>query len=403
MTTALEDRPPAPARSRARRYGPRVAVAFALVVALTTAAAWAGTAILNIPGPLTLYRLETAPPSQQGVLFASRTAAASGTPRPLPVRTSELPGTVPWKQDRIPVGQFLDTTKTNAFVVVRDGAVAYEWYRDGVDATTRLSSWSLAKSLVSLLVGRAIDAGKLRESDRLGDLLPELRTGTDYDSVTVGQLLDMTSGVDVGENYNKYLPLSGTARMYLTEDLPGFLRDHRGLRFTPGSTAEYRSVDTQLLGQIMARVEGKPLTELFERDIWGPMGAQDSALWNLDHDGGQEKAFCCFNATARDYAKIGQLVLDGGRAGGAQIIPPAWITRIGNPAPHQVDGWGYSAQWWHPVGGDGADLSAVGVYGQYIYVDPPSHTVIVKLSDYGTGQDELDTIAVFRDLARAGR
>jgi CubicO group peptidase (beta-lactamase class C family) len=159
-------------------------------------------------------------------------------------------------------------------------------------------------------------------------------------------------------------------------------------------------VDTQLLGMALARVEGLPLAELLERDIWGPIGAEDDALWNLDRSGGQEKGFCCLNATARDFAKIGRLVLDGGRAGDAQIVPPAWIDRIRTPAPHQVGIWPYSAQWWHPTGGDGADLTAVGVYGQYVYVDPPSGTVIVKLSDHGTTQDEQETIEVFRAIAR---
>jgi CubicO group peptidase (beta-lactamase class C family) len=298
------------------------------------------------------------------------------------------------------MADFLGTTHTNSFLVLRDGAVTHEWYRDGFTATTRQSSWSVVKSIVSLLTGRAVAAGKLTEDDRLVRILPELTTGGEYDSVTIRDLLDMASGVDVSENYNKYLPLTGTARMYLTEDLAGFVRDHHGLRFPPGSAGEYRSVDTQLLGMALARVEGLPLAELLERDIWGPIGAEDDALWNLDRSGGQEKAFCCLNATARDFAKIGRLVLDGGRAGDAQIVPPAWIDRIRTPAPHQVGIWPYSAQWWHPTGGDGADLTAVGVYGQYVYVDPPSGTVIVKLSDHGTTQDEQETIEVFRAIAR---
>lgn len=232
------------------------------------------------------------------------------------------------------------------------------------------------------------------------DILPRLATGGAYDRVTIRDLLDMASGVDVDENYNKYMPLTGTARMYLTEDLDGFVREHRGLRFDPGTAGQYRSVDTQLLGMALAKVEGMPLGEVLRRDIWGPIGAQDDALWNLDRAGGQEKGFCCLNATARDFAKIGQLVLDGGRAGEAQIVPPAWIERIRTPAPHQVGDWRYGAQWWHPTGGDGADLTAVGVYGQYVYVDPPSGTVIVKLSDHGTSQDEQETVEVFRTIAR---
>ncbi|MET7617907.1 serine hydrolase [Streptomyces sp. NPDC005408] len=372
-----------------------------MALAVLVAASYAATALLNIPSPPTLLRLMTTDPSQQGTLFPSRTVSASPDAAPLPVRSTPLPDTVPWKGERIPVQQFLNTTRTNAFLVLRGGRLTHEWYREGMGPTTRLSSWSAAKSVVSLLAGQAIGAGKLREQDRLVDILPQLKTGGDFDSITVRHLLDMTSGVDVPENYKEYYPLTGTARMYLTRDLPGFMRDHRVLQYPPGSKGTYRSVDTELLGQVLAKVEGRPLADLLARNIWEPMGAQDSATWNLDRDGGTEKAFCCINATARDYAKVGQLVLDGARVGTRQIVPKEWIKRIATPAAHQVDGWGYSAQWWHPSGGDGQDFSAVGVYGQYIYVNPAAHTVIVKLSDYGDQQDEQETFDALRAITRA--
>lgn len=391
-------------RVRLRRYATRTAIALTLAAVLLIGAAFAGAAVLHIPAPPTLVRLLLAPPSEQGALFPSRTIAASPTPHPFPV--AGLPDTtrwrdsytVPWHDTRITMAQFLDRTHTNSFLVLRNGLLTNEWYRDGVAATTRQSSWSVAKSVVSLLVGRAIGAGKLREDTRLVQVLPELTTGTDYDTITVRELLDMTSGVDVAENYNRAIPLMGTARMYLTTDLDGFVRAHRDLRFAPGSRADYRSVDTQLLGAMVARVEGRPLGQILAQDIWAPIGAQDEAQWNLDHDGGQEKGFCCLNATARDFAKIGQLVLDGGRAQGMQLVPAAWIDRIRTPAPLLVADWGYSALWWHPAGAT-EDLTAIGVYGQYIYIDPPTGTVIVKLSDHGTSQDRQETVEVFRALA----
>ncbi|MCX5247441.1 beta-lactamase family protein [Streptomyces sp. NBC_00201] len=210
-------------------------------------------------------------------------------------------------------------------------------------------------------------------------------------------LLDMSSGIDVSEDYSG-IPMTGTPRMYLTTDLPNFVKDNRALRFTPGSKGEYRSVDTQLLGQILHRVEGKSVAALLQERIWQPMGAEDDATWNLDREGGTEKSFCCLNATARDFAKIGQLVLDNGRAGDRQIVPQAWIDRLSTPAVTMSNGWSYSAQWWHPSGATG-DFSAVGVYGQYIYVNPAERTVIVKLSDHGTEQDEQETIDAMRDLS----
>ncbi|WP_431969758.1 serine hydrolase domain-containing protein [Nocardia sp. bgisy134] len=386
--------------SRLRRYALRIAVTLGLIVAVVVGAAFAAAPLLRIPGPTTLAHLLSDAPSTQGGLFESRTVPAAPSPRPFPVATAPLPDTVPWKGSRVPFAEFLTATGTNSFLVVRDGKLTNEWYRSGVGPTTMQSSWSVAKSVVSLLIGGAVEAGTLREDDRLVDILPELANGTEYDTVTLRQLLDMASGVDVSENYNPYWPLTGTARMYLTEDLDGFVRDHRGLRFAPGSRGDYRSVDTQLLGMALARATGKPLGELLAQQIWAPIGAEDDALWNLDRAGGQEKAFCCLNATARDFAKIGRLVLDGGRAGATQVISPAWIERISTPAPLPVSDWGYGAQWWHPTGAE-PDLMAIGVYGQYVYVDPPSRTVIVKLSDHGTMQDEMDTITVFRALAAA--
>ncbi|MGG2464233.1 serine hydrolase [Streptomyces sp. RGM 3693] len=400
---APTDRTPATSRSgrpRARRALRRTLIALPVVLGVLVAGSYTATELLDIPSPPTLAKLLTTEPSQQGNLFATRTIPAASTPAPLAVHDEPLPATVPWKGERVPTGQFLATTHTNAFLVLKNGRLTHQWYRDGVGPTTRLSSWSAAKSVVSLLAGQAIEQGRLREDDRLIDILPQLRNGGAYDTITVRDLLDMTSGVDVPENYNEYYPLTGTARMYLTRDLPAFAHDHRDLQFPPGSQGAYRSIDTELLGQVLAKVQGRPLADLLADNIWAPMGAQDSATWNLDHDNGSEKAFCCINASPRDYAKLGQLVLNNGHAQGKQIVPLAWIKRIATPAPHKVDGWGYSAQWWHPPGGNGKDYSALGVYGQYIYIDPVSRTVVVKLSDYGDQQDEQETFDALRAIAQ---
>ncbi|MCO5299935.1 MAG: serine hydrolase, partial [Candidatus Nanopelagicales bacterium] len=107
---------------------------------------------------------------------------------------------------------------------------------------------------------------------------------------------------------------------------------------------------------------------------------------------------CCINATAMDFARVGQMVLDDGEANGQQIISKEWIDRISTPAKNSVLDWGYSAQWWHLPGND-QDFSAIGIYGQYIYVNPEDDTTIVKLSDYGTEQDELETVNMMRAIA----
>ncbi|GAB2857216.1 hypothetical protein GCM10022221_66010 [Actinocorallia aurea] len=387
---------------RGRRAARRALIAVPVTLALLAGGAFAATAIMDVPPPHTLYKINSAVPSRWGDLFPARTISAAAQPVPLASAPAPLPGTVPWKGGQVTVEEFLAATHTNAFVVLRDGKIAHEWYRDGVSADTRMSSWSMAKSVVSLLVGQAIERGELAEDDRLTDLLPELRTGGAYDTITVAHLLDMASGIGISENYHRYWPFTGTARMYLARDLPGFVADHRDLAFAPGSRSDYRSADTQILGLLLTRVTGEPVADLLAERIWSPIGAESSATWNLDHPDGTEKAYCCLNATARDFARLGRLVLDDGQSpAGEQIIPKAWITRIATPSAHKIGDWGYSAQWWHPSGGDGTDYSALGIYGQYTYLSPSTGTVIVKLSDHGTEQDEQDTFDVLRAIAGA--
>ncbi len=376
-------------------------LALALGLVAVSGLAFVGASWAHVPAPPTLARLLTTDPSEQGALFAGREVENAGAVRALPVAAEPvMPQDVAWKGERVAVADFLATTHTLALVVLREGEIHAEWYADGLGPADRLSSWSVAKSVVSLLAGQAIGDGLLSEDDLLVDVLPELRTGGEYDQITVKDLLDMSSGVAVAENYREWWPFTGTARLFLTTDLDGFLADHRELVFTPGEKADYRSVDTQLLGAVVAKVRGENLATLLGRDLWGPIGAETTALWNTDRVSGTEKAFCCLNATARDFARIGQLVLDEGRVEARQVVPQEWIERISTPSAEMGEN-GYSAQWWHWAGGSG-DFSALGIHGQYVFVDPATSTVIVKLSDHGTEQDESETFAALRQIAAAG-
>ncbi|WP_395695409.1 serine hydrolase [Nocardioides sp.] len=387
----------APPRKRHRLRTTLIVIGTVLV--LLVGGSYVAAAVMHVPAPHTLAQLEVAPPSMWGKYFPYRTVE-TGTTIELESAPATMPETVPWQGEQIPFDEFLSTTSTNSFVVLQDGKLAYEWYGDGYDDTTRQSSFSMAKSLVSLLVGQAIARGELSEDDTIAEVLPDYATGTAYDDVTVRELLDMTAGVDVSEVYNQYWPFTGTSLMYLTTDLPGFVKDHRTVDYEPGTKGVYRSVDTEILGLMLAQVTGKNLTELLTEGVWQPVGAEETARWNLDTDGGVEKAFAAVNATARDFARVGQMVLDDGKVGDQQVVPTEWITRIKTPAPLPVDGWQYSAQWWHPPGGDGKELSMLGVYGQYTYVNPTTGTVIVKLSDTTEAdEDEEDVYGVLRAVA----
>jgi CubicO group peptidase (beta-lactamase class C family) len=245
------------------------------------------------------------------------------------------------------------------------------------------------------MIGQLISAGKISESDTFVKYFPQYKTGGDFDNVTIRSLLDMQAGVGVSDNYPSG-PSGwgvGIAQMYATTDLNFFLQHNRKMSWAPGTKSEYRSVDTQMLGFIIKKVTGMSVVDYFSKNVWQPIGAADSAYWNVDHVGGLEKTFCCFNATARDYARIGQLILDDT----GNVISPDWLKRLTAPVTTLDHNWGYGAQVWHPFTGV---TMLLGLHGQYVYVHPSTNTVIVKLSDEPTnsGNDEALTVEVLQSL-----
>jgi CubicO group peptidase (beta-lactamase class C family) len=175
--------------------------------------------------------------------------------------------------------------------------------------------------------------------------------------------------------------------------------------FEPGTQGEYISLNSQLLGMVLEAAYGKDLVTLFRHRLWEPAGAQFPATWNLDRDGGTAKGFCCLNAAGRDFARLGQLVLDAGTP--RSPVSRAWKERLLRPRAIRLYGgeWPYSTNFWHipadrPRGTARLDdASAIGIFGQYIYVNDRTDTVIAKLSDYGIEQDEELTFKAMRHIA----
>lgn len=387
-----------PARKRHRIRTTLISIV--VVLALLVGGLFVYTSAKDMNGPTFLARYLVTRTSDAGTLFPSRAIDEADTARATPASMSPLPATVSWKGKQVATGKVLETTKTNSLLVMCRGEVVHEWFADKGDRSRRQSSWSVAKSVVSLLVGQLIGEGKLTEDTTLVEVLPDFKNGTDFDSITVSDLLDMESGIDVAEDYSYFKPFSGVGGLLMTTDLEGYLKKNRGLRFEPGSKSEYRSVDAKYLSMIVTKIEGEPLADVVERRLWDPIGADDGATWSLDREGGIEKGFATLNATPRDFAKLGLLVANGGKVGDQQVIPAAWIDRITTPVAEAYPDWMYAAQWWHPPGHEtNHDFTALGVYGQYVYVNPDHDTVIVKLSDYGAEQDEEETIDVFRSFA----
>jgi CubicO group peptidase (beta-lactamase class C family) len=303
---------------------------------------------------------------------------------------------VMWKGKKVPFQEFLDATQTNAFLVIRDGKITYEKYLNGKTESTVLPSYSVAKTMTSLVIGQLVDEGTLNESDTFVGLLPKFKAGTSFDKVTIKDLLDMNSGIGVSDNYPSGPSGWGVAiaQMYATTDMNFFLDNNRKMREEPGTYPEYRSVNTQMLGLIIQEVTGNTLADEFSNRIWKRIRADYDATWNVDKVGGHEKAFCCFNATARDYARVGQAVMSGS----PDIASPSWTQRLSTPIVKLDYGWGYGAQMWHPY--EGVNLM-MGLHGQYIYQSKAWNTVIVKLSDMPTSSDGIsDDIAdVLRQIS----
>ena len=350
------------------------------------------TKAIRYPEPIAAIKLGLAPASKTPALMPAHIIEPAKSPVEIPRGSEVMPATVQYRKSPTAFADFLKQTNTNAFLVIRNGVLTYEWYKDGFTASTEFPSYSVAKTMTSIMIGQLVEEGKIKESDRFIDFYPEYKSGTSFDKVTIKTLLDMQSGVGVSDNYPTGPQGWGVAiaQMYATTDMHWFIGNNRKMAFEPGTKAEYRSVDTELLGMIIKKVTGMRVSDYFSQNVWQKVGAEFPATWNVDRIDGYEKTFCCFNAAARDYARVGLAILNGGYSGANRIIAKDWLTRMTTPVITLDHNWGYSAQVWHPYKGISM---ALGLHGQFIFVDPASRTVIVKLSDNPTGSDNEEPTA----------
>jgi CubicO group peptidase (beta-lactamase class C family) len=357
------------------------------------------TRIVHYPEPIAAIKLGLAPASKTPTLMPWHVIDPSNKPIALPIASEKMPAEIMYKGSSLPFNEFLKQTDTNAFLVIRNGVLSFEWYKEGITQSSQLPSYSVAKTMTSIMIGQLINQGKIKESDKFVDYFPNLKAGTSFDLVTIQQLLDMQAGVGVSDNYPSGPSGWGVAiaQMYATTDLDWFLKNNRKMAFEPGSKSEYMSVDTQMLGMIIKKVTGMRVADYFSKNVWQAVGAKYPATWNVDRVGGTEKTFCCFNASAIDYARIGMLLLNGGYAGPTKVIDNSWLKRMTNPVTTLDRDWGYGAQVWHPFPNTSL---ALGLHGQFIFVNPATRTVIVKLSDNPTDSDhENDTAKALLEIS----
>lgn len=275
-----------------------------------------------------------------------------------------------------------DELETVAYLVVKDGRILYEEYGIGYDEWRVSNSFSMAKSLISMLVGCAIEDGFIGGvEDPVNLYLPDypVYQGTE---TTIKDLLTMSAGLDWDETDTG--PFSWNAKIYYGNDLPGLIRKLKQNR-RPGTEFEYQSGVTQILAAVLEKQIGRSISEYASEKIWTPIQAEQDALWTLDHRGGVEKAYCCYNAVARDFARLGQLVLDSGRWNGRQVVPRKYLERAIQPDTTLYSVWAkapnrfYGYQFWN-LTYKGMNIPYMrGVLGQYILVLPEKNAVVVRL------------------------
>ncbi len=353
------------------------------------------TKVIHYPEPIAAIKLGLAPASKTPQLMPAHTIIAKPGDQWVLGELEEIEQ-VMWNGKKQSFETFTQETNTNAFIVIRKGKITFERYWNENTQSTVLPSYSVAKTMTSLVIGQLIDEGKIKESDTFVSILPQFTAGTSFDKVTIKNLLDMNSGIGVSDNYPTGPSGWGVAiaQMYASTDIDWFLMHNRKMREEPGTFPEYRSVNTQMLGLIIQKITGQQLADAFGQRIWQKVGADNNATWNVDRENGHEKAFCCFNATARDYARVGLALMSGVPA----IASTSWRARLSTSVVNLDYGWGYGAQMWHPF--DGINLM-LGLHGQYIYQDALHDTIIVKLSDMPTSSDGMSPkiAAVLKEIS----
>lgn len=274
----------------------------------------------------------------------------------------------------------LEETESVAFLVIKNDSLIHEEYWDGYSDTTLSNPFSVTKSLVGLLVGIAIDEGKIKSVDQhVADFLPEFKEGRKAE-ITVKHLLQMASGLDFMESYST--PFNYTTESYYGDDLKKLVSKLKVIE-TPGSIYRYKSGDTQILGLVLTNATGMSLSEYASHKLWQKLGVARSALWSLDKENGVEKAYCCYYTNAPDLAKIGKLLLQNGKYNGEQLVSSDYLKA--SLTPNNLPGTNgsptdfYGYQWWLLNRKGLRIYCARGLAGQYLMAVPSKNIIIVRL------------------------
>lgn len=313
--------------------------------------------------------------------------------------TSVIPSAIHIPSDQESLA-FLDNSKTVAYLVIQNDSIIFERYYDEHNPNTLSGSFSMAKSVVSLAIGKAIAQGHIKGvTQKVKDFFPEWSTSYKGYDMTIEDLLTMSAGIHWREMYVN--PYNITTSAYYGDNLYD-LCNKMEMETQPGTRWEYQSICTQMLGMILTKSTGMSVADYVDEMIWKPMEMQSYALWSRDKKGGYNKAFCCLNATARDFGKLGLLVLHDGKYHNKPLIDSAYIYQATHPASaltykgKRLSHYGY--QFWI-LNRDGMQIPYFcGILGQFIFVIPEKNAVIVRLGK-GIGIS-VDTYGHYKDAYR---
>ena len=282
-----------------------------------------------------------------------------------------------------------DRLGTVAFLIIKNDSLWYEKYYDGYSEKSYSNSFSIAKSIVTAVLGRAIDEGYIKGLDqKVGDFIPEYKKGLAA-NLTVGDLSSMSSGMKWTEDYKNVFGV--TARAYVgSESLVELIKSRPIIR-EPGQSFKYLSGDTQLLAMTIEKATGQKLSSLVYNWFWNPIGAENNALWQIDNlKSNNEKAYCCFNSNARDFAKFGKLFKDYGYWNGKQLLDSSFVKKATTKRFEKSPHYGYG--FWLGSYKGMKYFSMRGHLGQYVMVFPKENIIIVRLGKTNDKKTEADII-----------
>ncbi len=333
-------------------------------------------------------------------LGPARKVVAGNTPYPLPCDPVDL-GKVEIVTDDVTMtlDEYVARQNVAGLIVVKDSRIVYERYELGNTVESRWISYSVAKSVTSLLVGAAIKDGYIKSVDEpVSDYLPRLRNSS-YDESTIRNLLQMSSGVQWNEDYADPESDINTVPWH-TLSVYEYLRQ-KPRESAPGETFNYNTAETNLVGTLLRSAVGNNLSTYLSEKIWEPFGMQYDAYWMLSEPGGGEFGGSSLNATLRDYARIGLFALQGGKLrNGDAVLPDDWMQESISPSKGYAE---YGYLWW--LRGAGA-YAAAGIFGQGIYINPDENLVIAVNSARANASVESDWVlqnALYEALANAVR